>query len=40
MFMPDSVLGRARAGAARLAVISAQRGRFALPAAYLSTVLG
>src|SRR4030088_50799 len=40
MFMPDSVLGTARAGAARLAVIFVQRGRFALPAAYLSTMLG
>ena len=40
MFMPDSVLGTTRAGAARLAVIFVQRGRFALPVACLSTVLG
>lgn len=38
--MSDSVLRTTRAGVARLAVIFAQRGRFALPAAYLSTVLG
>src|SRR4030088_3244426 len=40
MVMPDSVFGIARACAARLAVIFAQRGRFALRAAYLSAALG
>jgi iron complex outermembrane recepter protein len=40
MFMPDSMFGTSRAGAARLALKLAQRGRFALPAAYLSIVLG
>src|SRR5260370_13597292 len=38
--MPDNVFGTARARAARLAVNDAQRGRFALLAAYLSAVLG
>jgi iron complex outermembrane recepter protein len=38
--MPDSVFGTARAGAARLVVIFAQRSRFALAAAYLAAVLG
>src|ERR1700726_112622 len=38
--MPDDVFGTARARAARLAVNVAQRGRFALAAAYLSAVLG
>src|ERR1700731_5365031 len=40
MVMPDNVFGTARARAARLAVNVAQRGRFALRAAYLSAVLG
>jgi outer membrane receptor protein involved in Fe transport len=39
MVMPDNMFGTARAGA-RLAVNFAQRGRFALPTACLSAVLG
>src|SRR5260221_4892202 len=38
--MPDSVFGPAPAGVARLVVIFAQRGRFALVVAYLSAALG
>ena len=38
--MPDRVFGTAREGAANLAGSFAQRGRFALPAAYLSVALG
>src|ERR1700731_2163545 len=38
--MPDSVFGTIRACAARLSAIFTQRGRFALPAACLSAVLG
>ena len=38
--MPNIVAGAARAGVARLLVIVAKRCRFALPGAYLATVLG
>ncbi|HWX28836.1 MAG TPA: TonB-dependent receptor [Steroidobacteraceae bacterium] len=38
--MPDIVVGTARAGVARLVVSLAKRCRFALPGAYLATVLG